>query len=203
MAWLSPIKLVGRVSALEPLSHSHIQDLKDTANDGELWKLWYTGVPHSDQMHSEIDRRLKLFETGSMLPFSVVDLKSEKVVGMTTYMNISAPDKRLEIGSTWYGKTVQGTAVNTDCKLLLLRYAFEDKDCNVVEFRTTFHNFQSRKNVEALGAKLDGILRNHNVLKDGNDRDACVYSIIKNEWPITKTHLEFRLEKKLLVKDHS
>ena len=145
-------------------------------------------------MEAEIERRLSLREMGSMLPFSIVRLDDGKTIGMTTYMNIDAQARRVEIGSTWYRKEAQRTALNTECKLLLLTHAFEELDCIAVEFRTSFFNQQSRAAIERLGAKLDGILRNHSYHSDGTLRDTCVYSIIASEWPTVKKHLEFKFQ---------
>ena len=130
-----------------------------------------------------------------MLPFTVLEPASGKPVGMTTYMNIDAGNKRVEIGSTWYGKSVQRTGLNTHCKLLLLAHAFEKLDCIAVEFRTHFFNAQSRRAIERLGAKLDGILRNHQRAANGTLRDTCVYSILPAEWPAVKAHLQFQLQR--------
>ena len=145
-------------------------------------------------MQSEIERRLGLQAAGSMLPFTVKDADG-KVAGMTTYMNIDAVNRRLEIGSTWYRKSVQRTALNTECKLLLLRHAFENLGCIAVEFRTHFLNRQSRGAIERLGAKLDGVLRSHMILPNGTLRDTAVYSIIAGEWPTVKANLNWLLEK--------
>ena len=146
-------------------------------------------------MRAEIARRLKLQQAGSMLPFTVIDLANGTPAGMTTYMNIDADQKRVEIGSTWYRKSVQRTAINTECKLLLLGHAFDALDCIAVEFRTHFFNHQSRRAIERLGAKLDGILRSHMRLNDGSLRDTCVYSIIASEWPAVRANLLWRMER--------
>ena len=163
--------------------------------DGELWNLWYTTIPTPDQMQAEIDRRLGLQNQGSMLPFAVIEKSTGKTVGMTTYFNIDATNKRLEIGATWYRKRVQRTALNTECKLMLLTHAFEQLKCIAVEFRTHFFNHQSRAGIERLGAKLDGVLRQHRVSRNGTLRDTCVYSIIDREWPTVKGHLTHQLTK--------
>jgi RimJ/RimL family protein N-acetyltransferase len=146
-------------------------------------------------MGKEIDRRLGLQAAGSMLPFTVFDA-DRKIAGMTTYMNIDAPNRRVEIGSTWYAKGVQRSALNTQCKLLLLTHAFEKLDCIAVEFRTHFFNHQSRRGIERLGARQDGILRNHQIAPNGTLRDTVVYSIIANEWPTVKAHLNYQLNEK-------
>lgn len=193
MTWPTPITLTGAHARLEPLSQSHHDELVEAVRDGELWNLWYTYVPTPDKMRAEIDRRLDLREKGSMLPFAVIDQTTHTAVGMTTYMDIDAVNRRVEIGSTWYRKRVQRTALNTECKLLLLQHAFETLGCIAVEFRTHYFNQASRRAIERLGAKLDGILRNHRLASDGTLRDTCAYSIIASEWPTVKSHLSHQL----------
>jgi len=194
MPWLSPITLSGSHAQLEPLSPSHCDDLIAAVKDGELWKLWYTSIPAPEKMKAEIERRLALQASGLMLPFTVTDAEG-KVAGMTTYMNVDAANRRVEIGSTWYASRVQRTPLNTQCKLLLLTHAFEKLDCIAVEFRTHFFNQQSRRGIERLGAKLDGILRSHQIAPNGTLRDTAVYSIIASEWPTVKAHLTYQLER--------
>jgi RimJ/RimL family protein N-acetyltransferase len=189
--WVEPVVLRGRHAILAPLSMDHHDDLVEALSDGELWKLWYTSVPRPEELRGEIERRMRLQREGTMLPFAVLDAQN-RAVGMTTYMDIDAANRRLEIGSTWYRKSVQRTPLNTECKLLLLQHAFETLECVAVEFRTHFLNHQSRRAIERLGAKLDGVLRNHRVLRNGTVRDTCVYSIIANEWPTVKAHLSFQ-----------
>jgi RimJ/RimL family protein N-acetyltransferase len=195
MAWLEPVSLRGAHAGLEPLSQDHRDDLIVAAEDGELWKLWYTSVPAAEKMQAEIERRLKLQAAGLMLPFTVRDADGG-IAGMTTYMNVDAANRRVEIGSTWYAKRVQRSALNTQCKLLLLTHAFEKLDCIAVEFRTHFFNQQSRRAIERLGAKLDGILRNHQIAPNGTLRDTVVYSIIAGEWPTVKAHLTYQLDER-------
>ncbi len=195
MPWLEPITLRGAHARLEPLSPDHADGLVDAVKDGELWKLWYTFIPRPEDMRKEIDRRLGLQAAGSMLPFTVFDA-SGTILGMTTYMNVDALNRRVEIGSTWYAKRVQRSAVNTQCKLLLLTHAFETLDCIAVEFRTHFFNHQSRRGIERLGAKLDGVLRSHQIAPNGTLRDTVVYSIIASEWPTVKAHLTYQLNEK-------
>ncbi|MBO6860556.1 MAG: GNAT family N-acetyltransferase [Roseibium sp.] len=193
MVWPLPVTLKGRTGTLAPLSLSHAADLAEAAADGELWKLWYTSVPKPDAVRAEIERRLSLQEAGSMLPFAVLT-PTGKAVGMTTYMNIDAANKRVEIGSTWYRKAVQRTRLNTECKRMLLAHAFEELDCIAVEFRTHFMNRQSRAAIERLGAKLDGVLRSHQRSPNGALRDTAVYSILPHEWPAVRASLDFKLE---------
>lgn len=196
MTWLKPVTLEDHGVALVPLSHNHHDALVEAVRDGELWNLWYTLIPAPGGMSAEIDRRLGLQEKGAMLPFTVLDkTQGSKPVGMTTYMNVDATNRRVEIGSTWYRKSVQRSPLNTRAKLLLLSYAFETLDCIAVEFRTHFFNQQSREAIAKLGAKQDGILRNHQLGANGSMRDTVVFSILPNEWPAVKTHLQFRLDR--------
>src|ERR1700745_1029197 len=195
MTWLEPVSLSGPHASLKPLSHDHLAGLTEAVKDGELWKLWYTFIPKAEDMGKEIDRRLGLQAAGSMLPFTVFDADG-KIAGMTTYMNVDAANRRVEIGSTWYAKRVQRTALNTQCKLLLLAHAFEKLDCIAGEFRTHFFNHQSRRGIERLGAKQDGILRNHQIAPNGTLRDTVVFSIIASELATAKAHLAFQLNDK-------
>jgi RimJ/RimL family protein N-acetyltransferase len=195
MPWPDATTLDGTIAKLSPLDFTHEADLQKAAADGGLHRLWYTSVPTPDTVHAEIQRRLDLQVKGAMLPFAILDQASGRAVGMTTYMNVDATNRRLEIGSTWYRKSVQRTGLNTECKYLLLRHAFEDIDCIAVEFRTHFLNTQSRRAIERLGAKLDGILRHHMIMPNGTLRDTCVYSIIQPDWPTVKAHLEWQMEK--------
>ena len=195
MPWPDPITLRGQHARLEPLSHQHREGLAEAVKDGELSTIWYTAIPAPENMAKEIDRRLGLQTAGSMLPFTVFDAGGN-IVGMTTYMNIDAANRRVEIGSTWYAKRVQRSALNTQCKLLLLQHAFEKLDCIAVEFRTHFFNHQSRRAIERLGAKQDGILRNHQIAPNGTLRDTVVYSIIASEWPTVKVHLTYQLNER-------
>ena len=194
MSWLAPVELKGAHCALKPLSADHLDGLVAAARDGELWKLWYTAIPSPDGMAAEITRRLDLQARGSMLPFTSFDAQGQ-VAGMTTYMNVDTTHKRVEIGSTWTAARMQRSPFNTECKLLLLGHAFETLECIAVEFRTHFFNQQSRAAIERLGARLDGILRNHQRASNGTLRDTAVYSITQAEWPTVKTHLQWQLAK--------
>ncbi len=190
--WAKPVTLSGQQVTLEPLSHSHAGDLADASADGDLSRLWYTMIPAPAEVPTEIDRRLTLQEAGSMVPFAILDAMG-RAVGMTTFMNIDHTNQRLEIGSTWYRKSVQRSGLNTECKLLMLRHAFEDLDAISVEFRTHVINHQSRRAIERLGARLDGILRAHMRMANGTIRDTAVYSIIAAEWPTVKAHLAHQM----------
>ena len=192
--WPEPIELRGTHSTLKPLAAEQLDGLIEAVRDGELWQLWYTSIPAPDRMGAEIERRLGLQARGSMLPFTVFDAQ-DRIVGMTTYMNIDAIHRRVEIGSTWTAAGAQRSPLNTQCKLLLLAHAFERLDCIAVEFRTHRLNLQSRRAIERLGAQLDGILRCHVRATDGTLRDTAVYSITAAEWPTVKAHLSWQLAK--------
>ena len=192
MTWLEPVTLRGRDVVLAPLAAAHHDDLVEATRDGELWRLWYTVVPSPEGMADEIARRLALQDAGSMLPFAVLDAAG-RAVGMTTYMNVDAAHRRVEVGSTWYRRSVQGTGLNTQAKLLLLTHAFDVLDCIAVEFRTHVLNAASRRAIEAVGARLDGVLRSHQVMPNGTLRDTAVYSVVRAEWPTVRAHLEFRV----------
>ncbi|WP_442931779.1 GNAT family N-acetyltransferase [Microvirga sp. CF3062] len=191
---IQPTTLAGQHVELVPLSVDHIDDLVLAVRDGNLWQLWYTSIPCPERMEREVERRLALQAACSMLPFTVIDRPRGRVVGMTTFMNIEVAGPRVEIGSTWYAKSVQRTALNTEAKLLLLTHAFDHLDCLAVEFRTHFFNHQSRRAIERIGAKLDGVLRSQLRMADGTLRDTCVYSIIASEWPTVRSHLLWKLQ---------
>jgi RimJ/RimL family protein N-acetyltransferase len=198
-AFAPPVTLTGAHVRLEPLRSEHHDALVQAVRDGQLWQLWYTAIPSPEGMTAEIERRLDLQAKSSMCPFAVIELATGQAVGMTTYMNIDAGNRRVEIGSTWYRQSVQRTPLNTEAKRLLLAHAFDQLNCIAVEFRTHFFNHQSRRAIERLGAKLDGILRSHQInlhpLGAGALRDTCVYSIIANEWPNVRAHLDFQLSR--------
>ena len=185
--------LTGSLVTLEPLSHDHVDDLCEAAGEGELWRAWYTSIPHPDAMAAEVERRLSLHDQGQMLPWATRLASTGRIVGMTTFMNPQTDSPRLEIGSTWLAKSTQGTGVNREAKLLQLTYAFDELECIAVEFRTHWHNRQSRTAIAALGAKQDGIIRNHSVGPDGALRDTVIFSIIASEWPAVRVGLEYSL----------
>jgi RimJ/RimL family protein N-acetyltransferase len=192
MPFVEPIILKGKHASLEPLAQEHEEGLRRAAADGELWRLWYTSVPAPDKTAAYIDTALKMREESGAMPFVVRDDASE-IVGSTRYFNVDAVNRRLEIGHTWYAKRAQRKAINTECKLLLLGHAFEKLDCIAVEFRTHWFNHASREAILRLGAKQDGVLRNHQVSPEGEYRDTVVFSIIESEWPTVKRHLRFLL----------
>jgi N-acetyltransferase len=193
--FVAPLTLSGRHVRLEPLAPEHAEALAAAAADGELWRLWYTGVPAPGATSAWVAAALAMRERQGALPFVVREQAGGAIIGSTRYFNVETAHRRLEIGHTWYAKRVQRTAVNTECKLLLLTHAFETLRCIAVEFRTGFFNFASRAAIARLGARQDGILRNHQILPDGTLRDTVVFSVIAGEWPAVKRHLVFELER--------
>ncbi|ERG64492.1 MULTISPECIES: GNAT family N-acetyltransferase [Agrococcus] len=192
MSILDPVVMTHPLVTLEPLGHEHAPSLADAAAEGDLWRrAWYTSVPEPGAVGEEIDRRLALHREGSMVPWAIV--VGGRAVGMTTYMHIEAETPRLEIGSTWMAVSAQGSGVNPAIKLMMLERAFDELGCVAVELRTHWHNRQSRDAIERLGAKLDGVLRSHQVYK-GTLRDTVVYSIVASEWPAVRRGLEARLD---------
>ena len=199
MALDHPGTLSGRFVTLEPLALVHLEGLAEASRDGELWKLWYTAIPAPDEMETEIRRRLRLQEEGSMLPFTARRTDTGAIIGMTTFMNIDAATPRVEIGSTWNALSAQGTGTNPESKLLMLRHAFEVWGCTAVEFRTDHNNHQSRAAIARLGAKQDGILRAHLRPAAGYLRDTVVFSVTESEWAGVRLGLEHRLARRLAV----
>ena len=181
---------------LDPLSHDHHDDLAEAVQVDQLWRTWYTRIPAPESMDAEIERRLALQAAGRLAPWAIIDPATGRAVGMTTFMNLDPDNRRLEIGSTWLGRMAQGTGINPAAKLLLLQRAFEDLGCIAVEFRTHWHNQQSRAAIARLGAKQDGVLRNHTVMPNGTIRDTVVFSIIDGEWPTVKLGLTERLQRR-------
>jgi RimJ/RimL family protein N-acetyltransferase len=188
-----PVTLEGHGVRLEPLARAHHDGLIAAANDGELWKLWYTSVPEPEQTHAYISAALAGQDAGHMLTWAVRDLANDTIVGTTRYHDIVDAVDRVEIGYTWYARRCQKSHVNTACKLLLLGHAFETLRCAVVGFRTDNFNFASQQAIAGLGAKKDGVIRHHQPRRDGSVRDTVMFSILAAEWPDVKRHLELRL----------
>ncbi|MEZ9234574.1 GNAT family N-acetyltransferase [Shewanella sp. 10N.286.52.A9] len=186
--------LTGDHVILEPLSIDHVAALSLASADGNLWELWFTSVPHPDEMKAYVEKALQQEKQGESLAFVVRDKTSGEIIGCTRICHWDQPNRRLEIGYTWYAKRAQRTSANTESKLLLLDYAFNTLDVMAVEFRTHWHNQASRQAIMRLGAKQDGVLRNHKILKDGTVRDMVVYSIIDTEWTTVQKHLKHRLD---------
>lgn len=192
--WSTTETLKGKHVSLEPLSLDHLTGLQEAARDGELWNLWFTSVPKPESAREYIEQALASRDLGKAMPFAVRDAKGD-IVGSTRYCNIEADHKRLEIGWTWYAERVQRTALNTEAKLLLLSNAFETLGAIAVEFRTNWFNQRSRTAIARLGAKQDGVLRNHMLMPDGTRRDTVVFSILDSEWPAAKKNLQFQLQR--------
>lgn len=190
---VQPVVLEGHGIRLEPLTREHRDALAAAATDGKLWELWFTAVPEPDRVRDYIVAALAGQERGHMLPWAVRELAGGSIVGSTRFHDIIPGADRVEIGYTWYAKSVQKTHVNTACKLLLLGHAFETVGCRVVGLRTDNFNFASQRAIEALGAKKDGVIRRHWVRKDGTVRDTVMYSILAEEWGDVKRHLLLRL----------
>lgn len=191
-----PVTLTGTHVQLVPMETKYLKGLQEAVSDGELWRLWYTFIPRVEDMENWILKALEEQRSGVSCPFVVIRKADNRIIGSTRYMNIEKDIRRLEIGTTWYSKSVQRSPVNTECKLLLLEHAFEKLKCLAVEFRTHRFNVQSRRAIERLGAQLDGILRNHKISSNGTIRDTVVYSVIVNEWENVKSNLEFMLHEK-------
>jgi RimJ/RimL family protein N-acetyltransferase len=195
VAFVDPVRLSGERATLTPLGHDDHDGLVDAVRDGELWDLWYTRIPRPEAMRGEIDRRLARREAGEMLPFTVRRTATGEVVGMTTFLHIDAVTRRVEIGATWLAASAQRTGINAEGKLLLLTHAFEALSCVAVEFRTDWHNLQSREAIARLGARQDGVLRSHERMPDGHLRDTVVFSIVAAEWPGVRNGLRHRLSR--------
>jgi len=193
VAFVEPVILTGDLVLLEPLLVQDHDALVEAAADGHLWTLTYTRVPRPEQMRLAIQDCLAKQAAGALAPFTVRSLGTGRVIGMTTYCNIDPDNRHLEIGGTWNARSAQQTGTNTESKFLLLAHAFDQLDCIAVEFRTHWLNHQSRRAIERLGAKQDGVLRSHKIMPDGTLRDTAVYSILQHEWPAVRTELRRRL----------
>lgn len=193
--WLVETTLTSDLVSMVPLRLEHAEALVQAASDGELWNLWFTSVPSADTVHGYIEKALQQQQDGTALPFVIIENATQTVVGCTRICNAVEQHKRIEIGYTWYAKRVQRTAVNRQCKLLLLQLAFEQLNCIAVEFRTHWHNVKSRAAIAGLGAKQDAVLRNHQIGLDGTIRDTVVFSIIESEWPVVKQSLSFKVKR--------
>jgi RimJ/RimL family protein N-acetyltransferase len=193
MSWLQPTTLRSSLVVLAPLDYRHRDDLIEAVKDGEQFKLWYTAVPAPETMGLQIELRLSQQAAGITLPFAIIDSATGKAVGMTNYLNVESVNRHVEIGGTWYRRSLQRTGFNAQAKLLLLAHFFWSLICLGVWFRTHFFNHQSRRAIERLGAKLDGILRSHELATNGTLRDTCSCSIIAGEWPTVKAHLTSQL----------
>ncbi len=192
--WIEPVMLSGSNVILEPLSPEHLEGMIAAVKDGELWNLWFTSIPSPEKAEAYIKTGLDMRENAGAMPFIVRDRETNKIIGCTRYFNVDEVNQRLEIGHTWYSESYQRTAVNTESKYLLLSHAFEKLSAIAVEFRTHWHNHKSRAAIARLGAKQDGVLRNHAKSADGVYRDTVVFSIINLEWPAVRQSLLFKLK---------
>ena len=199
MAFVAPVTLAGRHVLLSPMTRERAEAiaaaLGEAAADGDMWESKVTTIPRPEGMRAYVDTALAELDAGVSMPFVTVDRASGRTVGSTRYMSIEAPHRRLEIGTTWIGKSFQRTAINTEAKYLMLAHAFETLRCIAVDLRTHEKNLQSRAAIERLGAKLDGLLRNHRIMPDGSVRNTATYSIIDAEWPGVKAALAARLRR--------
>ena len=192
---VDPVALTGaRWVALEPLTPAHVPEVATASADGDVGSLWFTSAPSPQTAQQWVDMRLALQHPDTGLTFVARSLDGV-VVGSSSYLHVDPPNRRLEIGNTWFSASARRTGVNTECKLLMLSHAFDELGCVAVEFRTHFFNSTSRAAIERLGAKLDGVLRSHQLLPDGSRRDTVVYSILDVEWPAVRNNLRFRLDR--------
>ena len=199
MSFVEPITLTDRGVRLEPLALSHEEGLRAAAADGQLWTLRVTSVPEPENTRKYIEDALRMRADGNRFAFAVVDDATGEVLGTTSYHDILPAVKRVEIGYTWYRKSVQRSHVNTTCKLLMMGHAFDTLGCHVVGWRTDNFNFASQQAIERLGAKKDGVIRGHALRRDGTIRDAVMYSMRAGEWPEAKAQLLYLLERRTLT----
>lgn len=174
----------------------HSPDLLQAASDGKLWELWYTSVPSKTDIDTYLGLAMQQKKEGTGFPFVVVDKRTGDIIGSTRFCNYEKQSRRVEIGYTWYAARYQRTGVNTQCKFLLLEYAYEVLGCIAVEFRTNWFNLRSRTAIARLGARQDGVLRNHRINPDGTYRDTVVFSILESEWPSVSKSLRYSMDRK-------
>ena len=195
MSFVQPVTLRDRGIRLEPLALAHEAGLRAAAADGQLWRIRVTGVPEPEQTRAYIENALQMREQGSRFAFAVIDEAGERVLGSTSYHDILPAVQRVEIGYTWYAQSVQRSHVNTTCKLLMMGHAFDTLGCAVVGWRTDNYNFASQRAIERLGAKKDGVIRHHQLRRDGTVRDTVMYSMTASEWPEAKAQLLYLLKR--------
>ena len=195
MAFVQPVILRDHGIRLEPLTLDHEAGLRTAAADGQLWRIRVTGVPEPEQTRAYIETALQMREQGSRFAFAVIDEAGERVLGSTSFHDIMPAVQRVEIGYTWYAQSVQRSHVNTTCKLLMMGHAFDTLGCAVVGWRTDNYNFASQRAIERLGAKKDGVIRHHQLRRDGTVRDTVMYSMTAGEWPEAKAQLLYLLKR--------
>ena len=192
MSFVQPVTLSAQGVSLEPLTLAHASGLREAAADGELWTLRVTSVPEPEQTETYIETALRMQTEGTRVPFAVIEQRTGRVLGSTSYHDILPAVKRLEIGYTWYAQSVQRTHVNTTCKLLLMSHAFDMLGCHVVGWRTDHLNLASQHAIERLGAHKDGVIRGQALRRDGTIRDTVMYSMTASEWPAAKARLTLK-----------
>ncbi|MET1253778.1 GNAT family N-acetyltransferase [Aliikangiella maris] len=192
--WVTPVTLKSELITLRQLEPGDKEQLLAAAKDGNLSDLWFTGVPNESSIDNVLAKAFGALQSGEEFPFVVVHNSTGKIIGSSRYCQIDSINRRLEIGYTWYAKSFQKTDVNTQAKLLLLQHAFEALNAIAVEFQTHWFNFNSRQAILRLGAKQDGVRRNHRIMPDGSFRDTVIFSIIQSEWLGVKANLEFKLK---------
>ena len=193
--WIEKLTLKGDKVELVPLAKEHKEALLNAASDGKLWERWFTSVPSISTIDAYIGHALSQQQKGLEYPFVVIKNSSKEIVGSTRFYNLQPQHRRLEIGYTWYAEKAQRTGINTACKYLMLLYAFEELNCIAVQFMTDWYNLPSRAAIARLGAKQDGVLRNHRINADGSYRDSVVFSITNQEWVGVKKSLEYSMLK--------
>ncbi len=194
-AFITPVTLTGRGIRLQPLALTHEAGLRQAAADGELWKVRVTSVPEPENTLRYIEAALNMYTEGTRFAFAVIDENSGRVIGSTSYHDMVPSVRRVEIGYTWYAKSMQRTHVNSTAKLLLMTHAFETLDCKVVGWRTDNFNYASQRAIERLGAHKDGVIRGHALRRDGTVRDTVMYSMRAGEWPEAKAQLKYQLDR--------
>lgn len=195
MVFVEPVTLTGRGIRLEPLERAHHDALEEAAADGELWRIRVSSVPEPGGMAGYIEQALASRAAGDRFPFAVIEEATGRVLGSTSFHDIAPAVRRVEIGYTWYARSVQRTYVNTAAKRLLLAHAFETLGCGVVGWRTDNLNLASQRAIERLGAKKDGVIRGHALRRDGTVRDTVMYSVTEGEWPEIRAHLDHLLDR--------
>ena len=190
---VEPVVLSDDRVRLEPLGLQHLEGLKQAAADGELWQLRFTSVPEPENTAAYIETALRGHVEGHRLAFAVIEAASGRVIGSSSYHDIVPAVERLEIGYTWYARSLQRTHVNTSAKLLLMTHAFETLGARLVGWRTDNYNFASQRAIERLGARRDGVIRHHHPRRDGTVRDTVMYSMTAGEWPEARAHLRWLL----------
>lgn len=195
MAFVEPVTLEKNGVTLTPLTLAHEDGLRRAAADGKLWEIRVTSVPEPENTGKYIEDALAMREAGNRFAFAVIETATGKVLGSSSFHDILPAVRRVEIGYTWYAKSVQRSHVNSTCKLLMMTHAFEVLGCHVVGWRTDNFNFASQAAIERLGARKDGVIRGHALRRDGTIRDTVMYSMRSGEWPEARAQLQYLLDR--------